>query len=161
MRILRALFSLPLPPHPQTPAACPAPWPHPCLNAIGCGAFKGPYDSVPGLWAAAASDLLRTHAYGFAAVLYSLPDFGDDGGAVAALSDDSSELSDLKCRTKPCSKLRCPRTLAAEFALEPCFVPLRKWTQKMCSLKTRWRKMSEFLFLGEEGLGGFTKRKKQ
>eukprot|EP00667_Euglena_gracilis_P010914 EG_transcript_11127 len=51
---------------------------YPCLNAIGCGAFKGPYDSVPGLWAAAASDLLRTHAYGFAAVLYSLPDFGDD-----------------------------------------------------------------------------------
>jgi len=51
---------------------------YPCLNAIGCGAFKGPFNRVPHLWARAACELLQRHSYGFAAVLYSLPTFGDD-----------------------------------------------------------------------------------
>ena len=54
----------------------------PCLNAIGCGAFKGPFQEVPQLWALAAFELLRDNDYGFEAVFYSLPNFGDDNFAI-------------------------------------------------------------------------------
>eukprot|EP01012_Entosiphon_sulcatum_P027669 TRINITY_DN33366_c0_g1_i1.p1 TRINITY_DN33366_c0_g1~~TRINITY_DN33366_c0_g1_i1.p1 ORF type:complete len:419 (-),score=82.28 TRINITY_DN33366_c0_g1_i1:7-1263(-) len=51
---------------------------YPCLSAIGCGAFKGPFADVPGLWARALFEVLSEHDYGFRAVFDSLPTFGED-----------------------------------------------------------------------------------
>eukprot|EP01064_Diplonema_japonicum_P015597 TRINITY_DN2332_c0_g1_i1.p1 TRINITY_DN2332_c0_g1~~TRINITY_DN2332_c0_g1_i1.p1 ORF type:complete len:510 (+),score=80.23 TRINITY_DN2332_c0_g1_i1:23-1531(+) len=50
----------------------------PVLCAIGCGAFKGPFDEVPSLWAAALADQLCGVAYPFDGVILSLPSFGKE-----------------------------------------------------------------------------------
>eukprot|EP01006_Ploeotia_vitrea_P016252 TRINITY_DN46818_c0_g1_i1.p1 TRINITY_DN46818_c0_g1~~TRINITY_DN46818_c0_g1_i1.p1 ORF type:complete len:460 (+),score=77.67 TRINITY_DN46818_c0_g1_i1:21-1400(+) len=49
----------------------------PCLCAIGCGAFKGEFNTVPHLWAEALYDVLATFEYDFGCVFVSLPNFGE------------------------------------------------------------------------------------
>ena len=51
---------------------------YPCLNAIGCGAFRGHHLGVPELWAQALCDVLRADKFGFEAVIVCLPTFAED-----------------------------------------------------------------------------------
>eukprot|EP01060_Flectonema_neradi_P039637 TRINITY_DN87_c7_g1_i2.p1 TRINITY_DN87_c7_g1~~TRINITY_DN87_c7_g1_i2.p1 ORF type:complete len:521 (+),score=78.51 TRINITY_DN87_c7_g1_i2:102-1565(+) len=64
---------------------------YPVLCAIGCGEFKGSYDSVPRLWATTLAEILSKHDFEFAAIIVSLPTFGNNDNYsefAAALSQE-------------------------------------------------------------------------
>jgi hypothetical protein len=55
---------------------------YPVLCAIGCGAFKGPFQEiVPRLWATAMKNCLKRRDYGFHLVVISIPEFEPSGEA--------------------------------------------------------------------------------